>query len=310
MRPSADLHGLLVVDKPAGFTSHDVVGRLRRLTGERRIGHAGTLDPAATGVLPLGLGQGTRLLEYLGDADKRYRATIRLGAATDTDDAEGAVIAEGDWRSVTEAQARAALAAFVGPLEQVPPAYSAIKRDGVALHRLARAGRPVAVAPRPVRIDAITVLAVTLPELTVVVACSKGTYIRSLARDLGETLGCFAHLAALRRLRHGPFDLSAAHSLDALAAAAEGGTLPALLLPPDLALRDRPAAVLDARSEWLLLTGRTVKLPAGEQPAGPLRVYGGDGAFLAVARGEAGGWLRPDKVFALPQAGGADTQSE
>ena len=292
------LDGLLVVDKPAGWTSHDIVAKVRRISAVRRIGHAGTLDPAATGVLPLGIGQGARVLEYVSGADKAYRATVRLGLTTDTDDADGAPLESGDWQTVTEEQVRAALQRFVGEIEQIPPAYSAIKQAGVPLHRLARAGRDVSPPPRRVTVERITLLTLALPDVTIDVDCSKGTYIRSLARDLGSQLGCGAHLAALRRLRTGPFTLDDAHSLDEIAVAAASGGLPALILPPDVALLSAPALVVDAGDEMRLLTGRGIALGAPSYPPDTrARAYALDGTFLAIVRPAGPGGWAPDKVF-------------
>lgn len=292
---TSEMHGLLVVDKPAGWTSHDVVAKVRRLTGVRRVGHAGTLDPAATGVLPLGVGQGTRVLDYLAGADKSYRGTLRLGRTTDTDDAEGVTLEERDWSRISPEDVRAALGHFTGEISQVPPAYSAIKRGGVPLHRLARAGAPVRPEPRRVRIDRIDVLDVRLPDVTFEVECSKGTYIRSLARDVGEALGCGAHLVALRRLRTGPFTLTDAHTLEEISVTAESEGLPAMLLPLDTPLLGAPAMIVGAEDETRILTGRSVA--AGRRDPGVLaRAYAADGAFLAVVRAAASGWI-PEKVF-------------
>lgn len=292
------MDGLLVIDKPAGWTSHDVVARVRRITGVRRVGHAGTLDPAATGVLPLGIGRGTRVLEYLGDADKSYIGTLRLGLTTTTDDAEGEPIQTRDWRGITEADVRAVLSRFVGDIAQVPPTFSAIKRAGVPLYRLARKGIAVRPEPRQVRIDRIDGLQIALPDLTIAVTCSKGTYIRSLARDIGEALGCGAHLTALRRTRHGPFTLAEALSLEALAPLAERGELAARLLPPDLTLLSAPVLIVGTASERRLLTGRSIRGERGAASGPRARVYAADGAFVAIARPDGhGGWL-PDKVFA------------
>jgi tRNA pseudouridine55 synthase len=292
--------GLLVIDKPAGWTSHDVVARVRRLTGVRRVGHAGTLDPAATGVLPLGIGQGTRVLEYLSDAGKSYRAVVRLGATTDTDDAEGTPLLERDWRHVTAASVRETLAGFVGAIEQVPPAYSAIKRGGVPLYRLARSGADVRPAARRVRIDRIDVLDVSLPDVTLQIDCSKGTYIRSLARDAGETLGCGGHLVALRRLRSGPLSLVDAHRLEDVAAAAAAGALEELLLPPDVALLTSAAIVVGADAERRLLTGQELDGHGDPDDNLPVRAYAADGAFLAVVQATAHGTWKPYKVFTQP----------
>ncbi len=291
------LHGFLVIDKPEGWTSHDVVARIRRLTGLRRVGHAGTLDPLATGVLPVALGQATKLLEYLTEADKGYRATVRLGLTTDTDDATGTPLAERPWQHLTEEAVRRALAEFVGSIEQVPPTYSAIKRGGVPLYRLARRGQPVTAPARTVTISRIDLLTVALPDVTFEVACSKGTYIRSLARDLGERLGSGAHLRALRRLWTGPFDLRTAHTLDDVAQAVASGALPSLLLPPDAVLPAAPTLVLGPQGERRLVTGQALGIPATHPDGTVGRAYGTDGALLGVVRVVAGGW-RPHKVLA------------
>jgi tRNA pseudouridine55 synthase len=294
--------GLLVIDKPAGWTSHDVVAKVRRITGVRRVGHAGTLDPAATGVLPLGIGQGTRMLAYLGDADKSYTGIVRLGLTTTTDDATGEPEQERDWHGITEADIRRVLALFLGEIAQIPPAFSAIKRGGVPLYKLARAGIEVERAARRVRIDRLALLRVTMPDIAIAVECSKGTYIRSLARDIGEALGCGAHLSALRRTRHGPFTLAEATTLEALARAAEFGALPGLLLPADHALRQAPALVLGPANEQLLLTGRAVSSGAKNEAGQRARVYGADGSFLAVARADGQGHWLPEKVLARDTA--------
>ncbi len=211
---SLAIDGLLIVDKPAGWTSHDVIGRLRRLTGIRRIGHAGTLDPLATGVLPLGIGQGTRVLEYISDAEKQYTATLELGAVTDTYDADGTVIERRDWTGVSEQAIRYVLDGFRGAIEQQPPIYSAIKQGGVPLHRLARAGKVLTPPTRTVTIVALEVIAIDLPRVTIAVTCSKGTYIRSLAHDIGRRLGCGAHLTGLRRTKTGGFTIDQAHTIE------------------------------------------------------------------------------------------------
>ena len=218
MSPS-DLVGLLVVDKPAGVTSHDVVARVRRLSGARRVGHGGTLDPFATGVLPIAIGRATRVLQYVQNADKSYEVGVLLGAETSTGDTEGAITAEravgdADWPS--EEAFKAALTAFVGEIEQTPPAYSAIKIDGQPLYRRARAGEDVHVPTRDVRIDRIDVIAFTPPHVELSVACGKGVYIRALVRDIGRALGVYAYCAELRRTQTGPFDLTQAHSLESL----------------------------------------------------------------------------------------------
>lgn len=252
------MDGIFSVNKAVGMTSHDVVARARRLTKQRRIGHAGTLDPAADGVLPLCLGQATRLVEYLSESGKAYRATIRFGVVTDTYDREGAVTREAPV-TLTEAEIAAALPAFLGEQMQRPPIYSAIKRNGQPLYALARAGQEVIVEPRPVRIDALRIVAWASPDLTLDVECGKGTYIRSLAYDLGELLGPGAHLAALTRTRSGPFTLAMSVTLDALEAALADGSWRDHFYAPDEALLDWRVAILAPPSEARLRNGQLLR---------------------------------------------------
>ena len=214
--PSVD--GLLVVDKPAGWTSHDVVARIRRLAGTRRVGHAGTLDPMATGVLVVGVGRGTKLLGHLALADKEYAATMRLGATTTTDDADGEVVDEHDASAVTDEQLAAAVGALVGDIEQVPSSVSAVKVDGERAYKRARRGEDVQLAARPVHVARFDVVARRGRDVDVTVTCSTGTYVRALARDVGASLGVGAHLTALRRTRVGGFSLARARTLEQLAA--------------------------------------------------------------------------------------------
>ncbi len=214
--------GLLVIDKPSGPTSHQVVGRLRRLLGTRRVGHAGTLDPMATGVLVVGVGRATRLLGHLVGEDKSYAATVRLGERTITDDAEGETVATADAGAVTDERIEAVLGSLRGPIEQVPSAVSAIKVDGVRSYARVRSGEQVGLAARPVTVSRLAVLATrrsviddrTVVDLDVAVDCSSGTYIRALARDLGDGLGVGGHLTRLRRTRVGPFTVDEARALD------------------------------------------------------------------------------------------------
>ena len=214
--------GLVLVDKPAGLTSHDVVARIRRLAGTRRVGHAGTLDPMATGVLVVGVEKATRLLGHLALTEKEYSATIRLGQATDTDDADGQIVAEASAAGVTEAALGAATAALTGEIQQVPPGYSAIKVAGKRAYRLARQGAAPDLAARTVTVRSFTVASLRrlggLLDVDVAVTCSSGTYIRALARDLGTALGVGGHLTMLRRTRVGPYQISQARTLDQLAA--------------------------------------------------------------------------------------------
>ena len=203
----ARLHGLLIIDKPAGWTSHDVVGKLRRLTGERQIGHAGTLDPMATGVLPVAVGDATRAIEFLAGASKRYEAEIVFGVETDAHDADGRVTRVASASTLDERQVRVALTQFTGLFAQIPPMHAAIKVDGVKLYDLARQGISIEREARPVVVHEIDLVAWDAPVATIHVHCSKGFYVRSLARDLGETLGVGAHLGNLVRLSTGPFTL-------------------------------------------------------------------------------------------------------
>lgn len=214
--------GIVVVDKPLAMTSHDVVARLRKIFGTRKVGHAGTLDPMATGVLVVGIERGTKLLAHLVADDKVYESTIRLGATTDTDDAEGTVLSTAPTGQVTDAQIASGIAALTGEILQVPAAVSAIKIDGRRAHELARAGKEVKIPPRRVTVESFDLLDTRRApdggfiDLDVRVHCSSGTYIRSLARDLGAQLGVGGHVLALRRLRSGPFDISQARRLEEL----------------------------------------------------------------------------------------------
>ncbi len=256
------LIGFLNIDKPSGMTSHDVVAQVRRLTGQKRVGHGGTLDPAATGVLPIGLGDATRLLEYLVEGKKCYRAVIRLGSSTTTDDAEGAVIASAPVPSLTTLDLEAAFAPFIGAIAQIPPAYSAIQVAGQRMYDLARQGQHLELAPRTVQIDRIALLEWSSPDLTVLVTCGKGTYIRALARDLGAALGCGAHLAGLRRTAVGPLVVEQAISLDALRA--DPSLLPMYLLSPAAAIADWPHAVVSGPTLQAIQHGHAVSLPGVE----------------------------------------------
>jgi len=274
--------GLVVVDKPTGCTSHDVVGRLRRVYGQRRVGHAGTLDPDATGVLLVGLGRATRLLRFLQETSKSYRATVVFGVATDSLDASGAVLDRVAMR-LTREQIEAAAAGFVGTSEQVPPMVSAIKIGGRRLHELARSGVDVERPPRAIRIDRFEVETFSdsaYPEAGVIVDCSSGTYVRSLAADLGVALGGCAHLRDLRRLRVGVFDITAARPLTDIEA--EPGA--AVLTPAD-AMRALPRLVVSGEEERAVRHGAVfaaTALPAAGDGPGPFAVVDDDGVLLAV----------------------------
>ena len=272
--------GLVVVDKPAGWTSHDVVARVRRLAGTRKVGHAGTLDPMATGVLLLGVNRATRLLGHLALTTKEYDATIRLGVTTTTDDFEGEVVAEQDPSAVTDAAIASGIADLTGDIEQVPSSVSAIKVDGQRAYARVRAGEQVALAARPVTVSRFDLLSRQGADLEVRVECSSGTYIRALARDLGAALGVGAHLTALRRTRVGPFTIGDARTLDELAAdlaviplaEAVGAAFPRRDLDPDEATR--------------LSHGQ--RLPAVGLGQGPIGAFAPDGTVVALVQ-ESGG---------------------
>jgi tRNA pseudouridine55 synthase len=289
-RPPAAPDGIVVVDKPAGWTSHDVVARMRRLAHTRKVGHAGTLDPMATGVLLIGVGKATRLLGHLALTEKGYDGTIRLGATTNTDDAEGEILTTTTADGITDAAIAAAVAPLTGPIQQVPPQVSAIKVDGQRAYKRARAGEDVAMAPRPVTVHELSVLAVRreagVVDVDVRVRCSSGTYIRSLARDLGEALGVGGHLAALRRTAVGAFDLTQARTLDELA---EECTVVPLA---DVVAATFPRRDVDAATAAAVAHGGRLSPSAGE---GPVGVFGPDG-LLALFENRDGA-ARPLVVF-------------
>lgn len=287
------MHGFLNIDKPAGITSHDAVARVRRLARQRRVGHAGTLDPAATGVLVLALGGATRLIEYVQDATaKRYRAVVRLGSATTTDDAEGQELFSAPVPALDAAALERALAPFRGAIMQTPPMYAALHHEGKRLHELARAGVTVERAPRPVQIERIDLLDWNPPLLTLDVLCGKGTYIRALARDLGEALGCGGHLHTLRRTAVGAFLADDATPLGDLEA--DPALLEIRLLPPEHAVLDWPMIALNAAEARMVAQGRPLPHdgPAGDRA----RAHAPDGALLALLARSDGLW-KPQKVF-------------
>jgi len=246
------MNGILLIDKPQGMTSHDVVRRVRRLLRTRRVGHTGTLDPLATGVLPVAVGEATRIVQFLMEGDKTYRAVLKLGETTTTQDAEGEVLERRPVAGITVDAVMAAARSFAGVICQLPPMYSALKKDGVPLYRLARQGIEVERESREVRIDRLQILDVDLPLVTLEVDCSKGTYVRTLCHDLGLALGTGAHLVALRRTRSGSFTEADCVTLEQL----ETGSFPK---PPYLsiseALRGMPALEIDAEAARRLADG-------------------------------------------------------
>lgn len=286
-----------MLDKPVGWTSFQCVALVRRLLRQRRVGHAGTLDPLASGILPVCVGQATRVVEYLHDAPKSYLARVRLGVETSTDDGEGAVVATAPVGRLDVERLAPVLPEFQGVIQQVPPAFSAIKVQGRPAYASARRGNEVALRARPVRVDRIEVAGIAGDEFEMRVDCGRGTYIRSLARDIGRRLGCGGHLAALRRTRVGPFraGLTAAE----LEEAVDDGSWPLLLRPLDTALAGQPAMVLAADTVRLVAQGRSLAL--GVVAPGPIAVaYAEHGYATAVMKQEPGGRWRPDVVFSAP----------
>jgi tRNA pseudouridine55 synthase len=282
--------GILVIDKPVGPTSHDVVGRLRRLVGLRRVGHAGTLDPLASGVLLVGVGRATRLIEYLVGLDKTYETTIRLGQATTTYDAEGEITVEKPV-SLTVAAIEAALDAFHGRISQRVPPYSAVKQGGQPLYKQARRGAVVDPPQREVTIHAIDLLSFEPPFLTLRIASSSGTYIRSLAHDLGTALGCGGHVTALRRTAVGRFTLTDAVSLDALMPE----NVADHVWPPEAAVAHLPRLEVGENDAMRLSLGQRLPAPA-DVPAGDVAALGPGGRFLGVVVVD-GDVIRPHKMM-------------
>jgi len=294
------VHGWLVLDKPAGMTSTQAVGAVRRLYDARKAGHAGTLDPLATGILPIALGEATKTVPYAVDGQKEYRFTVRWGAATDTDDAEGETVATSEVRPAREA-IEALLPSFTGEILQTPPAFSAIKVDGARAYDLAREGEVVELESRPVRIEQLTLIDAPDPDTASFEArCGKGTYVRALARDMGKVMGCLGHLIALRRTRVSPFEEEQAVSLASLQAAAEAGgeeALMRLLLPIEAALQDLAELSVGQNDAARLLRGQTVLIRGRDAPTNTGPTYATcKGHLIAVGRIEKGE-LHPVRVF-------------
>ena len=294
------MHGIVVPDKALGGSSNHALQLVKRLFDANKAGHTGALDPLATGVLPLCLGEATKVSQFLLDSDKAYRARIKLGVRTDTADSEGEVIETADAGAVTEAQIKSALTQFEGDIEQVPPMYSALKRDGQPLYKLAREGKTVEREPR-----AITVYSIELTgfdpqsqELEIEVDCSKGTYIRTIADDLGQIIGCGAHIIALRRLKAGAFTLADSQSLEELEAAKQAGgftAIDAMLMPMDKAIDTLPAVHLPAYTAQFLKQGQAVQV--NKPPAdGLLRLYE-DEEFVGIGIIDDDGKVAPKRLI-------------
>ena len=295
------MNGLLIIDKPAGMTSHDVVNRLRKITGERSIGHLGTLDPMATGVLPLLLGKFTRLAQYFSSAEKSYTGAIRFGFATDTYDAEGEAAGEDVWPALesppTLEKVRAAASRFHGEMEQMPPAFSAKKIDGKPAYKLAREGKPVELKTTKVNITEFEITQMEGAEAGFYMSISAGGYVRSVAHELGQDLGCGAHLSALRRTRAGVFTLDESHALEELASlAGKMEALEALCVHPRSLLPEMPAVTADMIALGRLRNGAQANLPEFSQ-ASMVKVFADQRELVGIAKRIAGTLFQPVVVM-------------
>lgn len=294
------MDGILNINKATGMTSHDVVAKIRKLLKQKRVGHAGTLDPAASGVLPICVGHGTRVAEYLSESGKAYRAEILFGIVTDTYDREGSILRTSDTSNLSLASIEAQLPHFMGAQMQMPPLYSAIKLQGQPAYKRMRAGEEITLEPRPIEIYALRIVTWQAPVLTLDIECSKGTYIRSLAYDLGEQLGCGAHLAGLIRTRSGPFTLEKSSTLEQLTDIIEQGTLSEYIFPADYAIQQYPALHLDEETSIRVLHGNAFRaeLPVLQPESNMARIYNDKGSFLAIAHWDAEEQMwQPKKVF-------------
>lgn len=296
------MNGIVVVDKAAGFTSHDVVAKMRGICGQRKIGHTGTLDPMATGVLPVCLGNATKLCDMLAEKDKEYVARLLLGLETDTQDVTGQVTARHSV-DVTEGQVRSAAASFVGEYLQVPPMYSALKVEGKKLYELARAGKEVERKARPVAIRELEILDCSLPEVGLRVVCSKGTYIRTLCADIGERLGCGGTMKSLRRTRVGRFSLGGAYPLEEVQRRKDEGSLQSLVIPTESVFEGCPAMHVSESARSLLDNGNALWPEQTEEQriyeeGQWIRMRWPDGSFAGIYAYETShGWYKPVKMF-------------
>ena len=290
-------NGILIIDKPAGWTSMDVCAKLRGMYHEKRVGHAGTLDPMATGVLPVFIGRATRAVEFAADSDKEYISGLKLGVVTNTQDTTGEVL-ETRHVAVRRTEVEAALTQFIGAIEQVPPMYSAVKVNGKKLYELARKGREVERKPRPITIHTLELLDETPPggaDYLLRVVCSKGTYVRTLCHDIGQALGCGGCMSSLRRVKAAGFTLADSTALEAVQAAVDRGEGASILRPVDSCFAQFPALTLKtAGAEKKVRNGAS--LAARDIPDGVYRLYGMDKTFLALGRA-AGGTLTTVKSF-------------
>ena len=299
-RKGRPVHGILLLDKPAGLSSNHALQRVKRLYGASKAGHTGSLDPLATGLLPICFGEATKLSGHLLDADKSYRVTLRLGVATDTADADGEVIAQSDCRAIGAAEIERVLPDFLGPIEQVPPMYSAVKHQGQRLYKIARAGGEVERKTRQVAIYRLQLLDVGGSDVTLDVDCSKGTYVRTLVEDIAAALGTHAHVTALRRTRLGPFR-GALFTEEDLQQRSEAGGLTALdecLQPPEAALAGWPRVQLSPDSSFYFRRGQAIQV-RGAPSEGMLAVFDADEALLGLAEIDTDGRVAPRRLLEL-----------
>lgn len=291
--------GILLLNKPIGITSNDALQKVKRLYRARKAGHTGSLDPLADGLLPICMGAATKVSAFLLDADKRYRVWIRLGVRTTTGDREGEVVETRPTAGITEAEVRRVLQGFVGDIEQIPPMYSALKHKGQRLYTLARQGVEVERDPRLITIYALSPLRIELPDVQMDVHCSKGTYVRTLAEDIGEVLNCGAHVIDLTRTAVGPFDaerLVEMADLEALFASRDSRALDELLLPVDSALQDWPAVYLSEDTAYYLRAGQPVLVPRAPT-AGWVRLYTSDRRFMGAGEIQDDGRVAPRRLM-------------
>ena len=296
-RHGRNINGILLLDKPLGMSSNAALQAVKRLFNARKAGHTGSLDPLATGLLPLCFGEATKISAYLLDADKTYDAEVRLGITTSTGDSEGEITAERTIENIDESLVREVLSGFLGEIEQIPPMFSALKKNGQPLYKLARQGIEVERAARRVVISKLELLGMDEDRLRVLVTCSKGTYIRTLAEDIGAALGCGAHLASLRRTASGPFSIEGAADLKSIQdLAGSEGLLEDLLLPADSALGRLPQVSLDERSATFVIQGNKVRL--ADRPCdGMVRMYGPMQKFLGIGEITADGCVAPRRIM-------------
>ena len=296
------INGILNIDKPKGATSMDVVRRIKRASKQKRVGHGGTLDPIATGVIPICIGQATRMMEYVVDGSKEYRGVVELGVETDTYDAMGEAVREEDCTAVTASRIEAALESFEGEVMQVPPMYSALKMKGKRLYDLARAGIEVEREARRVDVYAVKLIDYTPPLAVIEVSCGRGFYMRSLAHDLGQALGCGGHLKELVRLRSGPFSVTEAASLGEAEERFLGGDWCGMVHPPDAVVQHLRAIMVEKPVEAMIRQGRPVPAGPGVPASDPderRRVYGDDGSFVGIlAYNASEAHWQPERVFA------------